>query len=143
MFRKCQFAVPALVMIIGFAAANQAKKPPSIAGDWAITELYFEGVKQPKEALESEKIVITESEFAFVEIKYNSVTTWQMKVDDTKTPKEIDFFSRGRLTTRAIYKLDQGRLVVSLRNKGDQKRPDTFTPSAKDGNIIYTLTKNK
>jgi hypothetical protein len=52
----------------------------------------------------------------------------------------LNHFDQSRLVTKAIYKLEKGRLTYCVGPPG-QPRPTTFTTSAADGNTLVALKR--
>jgi hypothetical protein len=60
-------------------------------------------------------------------------------------PRQLDLttlnhFDQSRIETKAIYKLDQGRLTYCVGAPG-QPRPTAFDTSAADGNTLVVLKR--
>lgn len=120
-----------------------------LQGQWKVVALEADGKQAPKEAIEAMHVRIKGSEFEGVDPGEASGEKATIKLDSSKSPKQIDLkattgVSKGK-TVEGIYKLEKDRLILCLRGPeaAEKGRPKDFKTEADSGLGLMTLERIK
>jgi uncharacterized protein (TIGR03067 family) len=104
-----------------------------VSGESKAEKLPEEGIKEAKMIIEGEKYTATFG---------GDTVTGTLKVDPTKTPKEIDATDSEGKTILGIYKFEKGQFTVCFAQL-DQERPKEFSVKAGTGEFIHVWKKKQ
>ena len=154
MRQKIALCCPVLIGCVFGLRANAPMPQPAddlklLAGEWKPVALESDGKKAPAAALEGGRWSFTGAEVRFADPGEELGGKSSVKLDASKSPKHIDLVAlegptKG-MTIQGIYKLDQDRLVICLRDpEGAKKgRPKAFATEAGSDLHMITLERVK
>lgn len=102
-----------------------------VSGESRAEKLSEERIKEAKMTIEGEKYTATFG---------GDTVMGTLKVDPTKTPKEIDATDSERKTILGIYKFEKGQFTVCFALP-DKERPREFSVKAGTGEFIHIWKK--
>ncbi len=102
-----------------------------VSGESRAEKLSEERIKETKMIIEGEKYTATFG---------GDSVTGALKVDPTKTPKEIDATDSEGKTILGIYKFDKDQFTVCFAQP-DKERPKEFSVKAGTGEFIHVWKK--
>lgn len=108
-----------------------------LAGKWTVETFEYNGsdVERLKDAIREFK----DGKYSLT-LKMGDAIEGSLKLDSTKTPKQIDLDVNGR-TLKGIYELDGDTLKMSY-NLGAEERPTEFV-SKPDTGLVLVIHKRK
>ena len=147
-----------MIAILGLllAACNrqapEAPAPPSepktdlerLQGTWYLDSAMKDGNVLPKDKAIQTSIVFKGDTFRFPgSAEYATSKEGTIKLDENKTPKEMDAISTENEVMLGIYKVDAGGYRVCFAPAG-KPRPTEFTSTPENGQIVqYWLRQKK
>jgi uncharacterized protein (TIGR03067 family) len=101
-------------------------------GGWSMASLVVSGEEVPAEQVQAGELVVIDDEYR--PTLGASSETCTMKVDSSKSPREIDFtyttgFQKGK-TVRGIYKIDGDNFTICRAQSPGKDRPSKFAAPA-------------
>ena len=133
-------------LLMGFDDEDATNKEHArFEGVWSFALVEVDGVKQPDEPFETNKIIIS-NDGSFIVVHGPRVTRGVFKLDLTKTPKHFDQTithgpAKGR-TFSSIYELDSDTYKVCGSFRGGE-RPAAFGTKPGSGLILHVLKREK
>jgi uncharacterized protein (TIGR03067 family) len=145
-----------LLMIVGLglllAACNrQAEAPPAapktdldrFQGTWYLVMAMQDGKSLPEEKVKQTTIVFKGDTFRFPgSAEYATSKSGTIKLDETKTPKEMDAISTEKEVMLGIYALDEGGYKVCFAPAG-KPRPTALGSAPGSGYILQVWQRQK
>jgi len=131
--------------------APEAAPPPSpktdldrLQGTWYLDSAMQAGNTLPKDKAKETSIVFKGNTFRFPDLaEYATSKEGTIKLDETKTPKEMDAISTGNEVMLGIYAIDANGYRVCFAPAG-KPRPTGFTSTQENGQIYqYWLRQKK
>jgi RNA polymerase sigma factor (sigma-70 family) len=126
-----------------------AKELKAMAGEWRVVGLEEGGRKATADDVKGMKWTFEGAEVVPDNPGLEATDRYKVKLDPTKSPKQIDLhvlegLHKGK-TNEGIYKLEDGRLTICLRDeKSPEKgRPKEFTAAKGSNQGIIILEKAK
>ena len=133
-----------LVLTIGLLIAADAKDDDAkkelkkLAGNYVMVSGESKAEKLPEERIKEAKMIIEGEKYTAT---FGSDTVMgTLKVDPTKTPKEMDATDSEGKTIPGIYKFDKDQLTVCFASPG-KGRPKEFSVKAGTGQFIHVWKK--
>jgi len=125
------------------AACNQqatAKTPKTdldrLQGTWNLVSAIQDGNALPEDKVKQTTIVFKGSTFRFPGLaEYATSKSGTIKLDETKTPKEMDAISTEKEVMLGIYELEGDSYKVCFAPAG-KPRPTEFTSTPGNGQIL-------
>ncbi len=107
------------------AAKNELDR---FQGGWSMVLLFANGEEVPADQVKTGELVVIDDEYHSA--LSSSAETATIKVDGSKTPKQIDFtyttgFQKGK-TVKGIYKIEGKDLTICRAQSPGDERPDQF-----------------
>ena len=137
-------------MIAGFglllAACNRQAQAPAapktdldrFQGTWYLVMAMQDGNTLPEDKVKQTTIVFKGDTFRFPgSAEYATSKSGTIKLDETKTPKEMDAISTEKEVMLGIYALDEGGYKVCFAPAG-KPRPTEFTSTPGSGYILQS-----
>ena len=131
--------------------APEAPLPPSpktdlerLQGTWYLDSAMKDGNVLPKDKARETSIVFKGNTFSFPGLAdYATSKAGTIKLDETKTPKQMDAISTENEVMLGIYELDASGYRVCFAPAG-KPRPTEFTSTPENGQIFqYWLRQKK
>ncbi|QJW96275.1 TIGR03067 domain-containing protein [Frigoriglobus tundricola] len=128
------------------AAAEDLKR---LNGEWKVVALEANGKKAPAAELEGMRWSFSGAEVRFADPGEELGEKSSVKLDPSQSPKHIDLVGlegAGKgMTSQGIYKLENDRLVICLRDSksAEKGRPTTFTTGVVSESGLITLERVK
>jgi uncharacterized protein (TIGR03067 family) len=129
--KRKTFVVLAIGLVAGAAAAQNDEG--NLEGKWKLSR--YERAGEEKPLLKKDMATFAGGKFTFA---YG--TNLGVKLDPTKTPKQIDLLNAGtnkRQTWNGIYELQGDTLKLCVATGSDQTRPQQFTTKGTDSTVMY------
>jgi uncharacterized protein (TIGR03067 family) len=128
-------------LLIAADAKNEdaAKKElANLSGTYAMVSGESKAEKLSEEKIKDTKLVMEGDKYT----AYfgGDAVKGTLKVDPTKTPKEIDATDSGRKTILGIYKFEKGQFTVCFAPP-DKERPKEFSIKVGTGDFIHVWKK--
>ena len=132
------------------ACNRQAAPPPSpktdlerLQGTWYLDSAMKGGNVLPKDVARETSIVFKGNKFSFPgPADYATSKTGTIKLDETKTPKQMDATSTENEVMLGIYKVDANGYKVCFAPAG-KPRPTEFTSTPENGQIFQNWLRTK
>jgi len=130
------------------AAATPKPEPKTdlerLQGTWYLDSAMKDGNVLPKDKAIDTSIVFKGNTFRFPgSAEYATSKEGTIKLDETKTPKQMDAISTGNEVMLGIYAIDANGYKVCFAPPG-KPRPTDFTSTAQNGQIYqYWLRQKK
>jgi uncharacterized protein (TIGR03067 family) len=144
-----------LLVITGLAlllAACNGQQPPAAApktdldrfqGTWYLVSAMEDGKILPQDKVKQETIVFKGDTFRFPGSAADATSrAGTFKLDETKTPKEIDSISTKKEVLLGIYRMDDNGYKICFAPAG-KPRPTDFASQPGSGNILQSWGREK
>jgi uncharacterized protein (TIGR03067 family) len=141
-----------LLMIPALALLIAADKPPDplskedlhhLQGTWSLVSATQDGKALPEETVKKTTIVFKDDTFRFPEsAEYATSRSGTIKIDATKTPKQMDAISTEKEVMAGIYELHGDNYKVCFAPVG-KPRPDELTSKSGSGYILQIWVRQK
>jgi uncharacterized protein (TIGR03067 family) len=139
----------AVSLLIG-ACNRQASAPAApktdldrFQGTWYLVMAMQDGKTLPDEKVKQTSIVFKGDTFRFPDLaEYATSKEGTIKLDENKTPKEMDATSTEKEVMLGIYALDEGGYKVCFAPAG-QPRPTALGSAPGSGNILQVWARQK
>jgi len=139
----------------GLLAENT--KPPKttkeyakfLDGNWEVTGLEIDGKEAPPKALKGMRWSFKNLRVQFIDPGTKHGPKSSVKLDPTKTPKQIDFIGledpHKDKVIQGIFKIEKGRLIICVRHaeSANKERPKKFTTELDSDLGMITLERIK
>ena len=138
--------IPAVVLLI---AADKPPDPASkkdldgLQGTWKLASAMEDGKALAQDKVKKTTIVFKDDTFRFPgSAEYATSRKGTIKVDATKTPKQMDAISTEKEVMSGIYELNGDNYKVCLAPVG-KPRPDELTSKPGSGYILQVWERQK
>jgi len=116
-----------------------------LEGGWSMVLLFINGEEVPADQVKTGELVVIDDEYR--PMLGASAETSTIKVDASKTPKEIDFtyttgFQKGK-TLKGIYKIEGNNLTVCRAQSPDKPHPKEFAASTGSELLLVVWKKSE
>jgi uncharacterized protein (TIGR03067 family) len=112
-------------------------------GTWNLVAAVQDGNVLPEDKVKQEKIVIKGDTFRFLGLADDATSkAGTIKLDENKTPKEMDTISTEKEVMLGIYRMDEGGYKVCFAPAG-KPRPTDFRSEAGSGYILQSWARVK
>ncbi len=144
--RLMLLSVAGLVLATGLASA-QGAETDRFKGDWKVVELVEDGKTIPEEVISEwlpsgGRFTISDNAIEFTDHTTGKKQVKLFSVDETQSPKGIDFQTRDKeRETWGIYGFDGDQIVLCLAHPEDSERPTTFSAKAGSKHMLMTLER--
>ena len=141
--------IAAVGLLIG-ACNRQAQAPAApktdldrFQGTWYLVKALQDGKSLPEDKVKQTTIVFKGDTFRYPgSVEYATSKEGTIKLDETKTPKEIDAISTEKVALLGIYAMDEGGYKVSFAPAG-KPRPTELTSTPGSGYILQSWERQK
>jgi uncharacterized protein (TIGR03067 family) len=141
--------ITALIVLIG-ACNRQAPPPPNpktdldrFQGTWYLLMAMEDGNVLPQDKVKETTIVVKGDTFRFHGSAEDATSkAGTFKLDETKTPKEIDTTSTAKEVMLGIYAIDEGGYKVCFAPAG-KPRPTAMGSAPGSGYILQAWSREK
>ena len=141
--------IAAVGLLIG-ACNRQAQAPATpktdfdrFQGTWYLVMAMRDGKTLPEDKVKQTTIVFKGETFRFPgSAEYATSKSGTIKLDETKTPKEMDAISAEKEVMLGIYALDEGGYKVCFAPPS-KPRPTEFTSTPGSGYILQSWGRQK
>lgn len=150
--RLLMMAAFGLLLVACNRQAPEAPAPPPepktdlerLQGTWYLDSAMKDGNVLPKDKAKETSIVFKDNTFRFPGLaEYATSKQGTIKLDETKTPRQMDAISTGNEVMLGIYELDASGYRVCFAPAG-KPRPTEFTSTPENGQIFqYWLRQKK
>jgi uncharacterized protein (TIGR03067 family) len=107
-------------------------------GTWYLVAAVEDGNVLPQDKVKGETIVFKGDTFKFPGAAADATSkAGTFKLDETKTPKEIDSISTDKVTMLGIYRMDENGYKICFAPAG-KPRPTDFASQPGSGNILQS-----
>ena len=111
-------------------------------GTWYLVMAMQDGKTLPEDTVKQTTIVFKGDTFRFPgSAEYATSKAGTIKLDETKTPKEIDAISTEKVALLGIYAMDEGGYKVSFAHRGHCKDEDSYKERASHVEFSISLTR--
>jgi uncharacterized protein (TIGR03067 family) len=139
-----------MIAAVGLSlAADNAEDPASkkdlegLQGTWKLISAMRDGEALPPDKVKKTSIVIKGDTFLFPEsAEYATSKEGTIRLDATKTPKQMDATSTEKEVMLGIYELDGDRYKVCFAPTG-KPRPTEFASKSGSGNLLQVWKRKK
>ena len=141
-----------LLMIPAIAVLTAADKPPDplskkdlgrLQGTWTLVSAMQDGKALAEDKVKNTTIVFKDDTFRFPELaEYATSRTGTIKIDATKTPRQMDAISTENEVMLGIYELHGDNYKVCFAPAG-KPRPDELTSKPGGGYILQVWARQK
>lgn len=138
--------IPAVALLI---AADQPPDPLSkkdlhrLQGTWKLVSAMQDGKALPEEKVKKTTIVFKDDTFRFPgSAEYATSRQGTIKIDATKTPRQMDAISTEKEVMAGIYELNGDNYKVCFAPVG-KPRPDELTSKPGSGYILQVWQRQK
>ena len=112
-------------------------------GTWYLVAAVEDGNVLPEDKVKQETIVFKGDTFDFPGAAADATSkAGTFKLDETKTPKEIDSISKEKEVMLGIYRMDDRGYKICFAPAG-KPRPTDFTSQPGSGNILQSWGREK
>ena len=112
-------------------------------GTWYLVAAVEDGNVLPQEKVKGETIVFKGDTFQFPGSAADATSkAGTFKLDENKTPKEIDSTSKEKVTMLGIYRMDDNGYKICFAPAG-KPRPTDFGSQPGSGNILQSWGREK
>lgn len=135
-----------MIVALGLLLAACNRQEPAVPktdldrfqGTWYLVLAMQDGNRLPEDKVKQTTIVIKGDTFRFPgSAEYATSKAGTMKLDETKTPKEMDSISTDKIIMLGIYKLDDNGYKVCFAPAG-KPRPTEFSSTPGNGYILQS-----
>ena len=141
--------ISAVGLLIG-ACNRQAQAPAApktdldrFQGTWYLVKALQDGKSLPEDNVKQTTIVFKGDTFRYPgSVEYATSKEGTIKLDETKTPKEIDAISTEKVALLGIYAMDEGGYKVSFAPEG-KPRPTALGSAPGSGYILQVWAREK
>ena len=141
--------IAAVGLLIG-ACNRQAQAPAApktdldrFQGTWYLVKALQDGKSLPEDKVKQTTIVFKGDTFRYPgSVEYATSKEGTIKLDETKTPKEIDAISTEKVALLGIYAMDEGGYKVSFAPEG-KPRPTALGSPLGSGYILQVWARQK
>jgi uncharacterized protein (TIGR03067 family) len=110
-------------------------------GTWNLVAAVQDGNVLPQDKVKDEKIVFQGDTFRFVGLADDATSKeGTIKLDENKTPKEMDAISKEKEVMLGIYRMDENAYKVCFAPAG-KPRPTDFRSEAGSGYILQSWAR--
>ncbi|MGH7984561.1 MAG: TIGR03067 domain-containing protein [Candidatus Udaeobacter sp.] len=140
---KTRLLMTAILGLTLAACNRQAQAPPKtdldrLQGTWSLIMAMQDGKALPKDKVKQTTIVFKGDTFRFPgSAEYATSRAGTIKLDESKTPKEMDAISTGKEVMLGIYALEETGYKVCFAPVG-KPRPTEFASTPKNGYILQS-----
>ena len=133
--------IAALGLLLGACNRQATAKTPKtdldrLRGTWNLVSAIQDGNALPEDKVKQTTIVFKGSTFRFPGLaEYATSKSGTIKLDETKTPKEMDAISTEKEVMLGIYELEGDSYKVCFAPAG-KPRPTEFTSTPGNGQIL-------
>ena len=132
------------------AACNRQAPAPApktdldrLQGTWNLVAAFQDGKPLPADKVKQTTIVFKGDTFRFPDLaEYATSKAGTIKLDETKTPKQMDAISTENEVMLGIYALDAGGYRVCFAPAG-KPRPTEFSSTPGSGQILQVWQRQK
>lgn len=135
-----------IMAMLGFLGSANNNHESLLNGLWEGESLRVYGETAPVEAARSIRVFIKNDRmFIKVNLFNRRETECLFKIDETKSPKQIDITSADDSSKSAlgIYELNGTTLKVCLKLEADGKRPDGFAAEKDSQTVLMEFKKSR
>jgi uncharacterized protein (TIGR03067 family) len=141
--------IAAVGLLIG-ACNRQAQAPAApktdldrFQGTWYLVKALQDGKSLPEDKVKQTTIVFKGDTFRYPgSVEYATSKEGTIKLDETKTPKEMDVISTEKVALLGIYAMDEGGYKVSFAPEG-KPRPTALGSAPGSGYILQVWARQK
>jgi len=141
--------IAAVGLLIG-GCNRQAQAPAApktdldrFQGTWYLVKALQDGKSLPEDKVKQTTIVFKGDTFRYPgSVEYATSKEGTIKLDETKTPKEIDAISTEKVALLGIYAMDEGGYKVSFAPEG-KPRPTALGSAPGSGYILQVWARQK
>ena len=139
---KTQFLMIAALELLLAGCNRQAAAPKTdldrFQGTWNLVSAMQDGKALPKDKVKQTIIVFKGDTFLFPgSAEYATSRSGTIKLDETKTPKEMDAISTDKEVMLGIYRLEENGYKVCFAPAG-KPRPTEFASTPGSGQILQS-----
>ena len=133
--------IAALGLLLGACNRQATAKTPKtdldrLQGTWNLVSAIQDGNALPEDKVKQTTIVFKGDTFRFPgSAEYATSKAGTIKLDETKTPKEMDAISTEKEVMLGIYALEENGYKVCFAPAG-KPRPTEFTSTPRSGQIL-------
>lgn len=133
--------IAALGLLLGACNRQATAKTPKtdldrLQGTWNLVSAIQDGNALPEDKVKQTTIVFKGDTFRFPgSAEYATSRAGTIKLDETKTPKEMDAISTEKEVMLGIYALEENGYKVCFAPAG-KPRPTEFTSTPRSGQIL-------
>jgi len=146
---KTQFLMIAAVGLL-LAACSRQTPPPApktdldrLQGTWNLVAAFQDGKPLPADKVKQTTIVFKGDTFRFPgSAEYATSKEGTIKLDENKTPKEMDAISTEKEVMFGIYRVEENGYKVCFAQAG-KPRPTEFSSTAGSGYILQSWQRQK
>ena len=144
---KTRLLMMAVLGLLLAACNRQAPTPETdldrLQGTWYLDAAMQDGNTLPKDKAKQTTIVFEGDTFRFPGLaEYATSKAGTIKLDETKTPKQMDAISTEKEVMLGIYALDAGGYRVCFAPAG-KPRPTEFSSTPGSGQILQVWERQK
>jgi uncharacterized protein (TIGR03067 family) len=140
--------IAALGLLLGACNRQATAKMPKtdldrLQGTWYLVSAMQDGNALPEDKVKQTTIVFKGDTFRFPgSAEYATSKAGTIKLDETKTPKEMDAISTEKEVMFGIYALEENGYKVCFAPAG-KPRPTEFTSTPGNGQILQVWERQK
>lgn len=144
--------VPLVVVLLAGAEQTAKDDRPQdrekLQGEWAVVSWEGQGFSLDKDQAKKSKLVISGDEWQPT-VDGKEAIKMKVKLDPTKTPKEVDFTLREKFggqsdfSMKGIYKIEGDTLTVCRTMRPEFDRPMEFKFDERSVLIVFERVKKK
>ena len=147
MTMKMQLLMIAALGLLLAACNRQAPAPKTdldrLQGTWNLVSAMQDGKALPEDKVKQTTIVFKGDTFRFPgSAEYATSKAGTIKLDETKTPKEMDAISTEKEVMLGIYRVEENGYKVCFAPAG-KPRPTEFTSTPGNGQILQVWQRQK
>ena len=117
----------------------------ALQGGWSMVRLLVNGEEVPSDQAKTGELVVIDDEYR--PMLGASAEASTIKINASKTPKEIDFtsttgFQKGK-TLKGIYKIEGNNLTICRAQSPDKSRPKEFSAPAESERLLVVWKRSE